>query len=479
MGRRNTRGLELSFKPLKGGRGRGRWYKKVGGRAVYFGIGNGVSDRESYQLALIAYRDFEAAAKSAQTRSVATGITRRLQAEFSVLDEDGGQLQLEAGRALIGQLQKLEAPAAELFSRLADTEEKRRLITSLETRSLAEIKNALSQTAASPKATTVGALLDEFLIVQRERMERRRKLDALRAAGQNIREPAKQNISEARFVSIARDVAVMRGSVGSDIWDGTEARATQIVRKFRNEIDARVLSGDHSHHTFNDGVKLVRMFCAWAEAAHKLDRLPRERMLFAKYSATESSAKAIPMETLRKLWKASDGRGRCWLLLGLNCGYYAKDISDLTADMIDATHLRHVRQKTGVNVRYKLWPKTRELLKKHASKSGRAFENATGTPLVYYSKSKKSGDPTRIDNVRTWFFRLCRDHEIAGYSFSNVRDTAGTEVEKLNPAMVDLFTAHVDRRMACFYVDGKMVDTSALDMIIDQLEQRFSKVWAR
>ena len=48
MGRQKARGLELSFKPAKGGRGRGRWYKKIKGHAIYFGWGDGVTDRVGY-----------------------------------------------------------------------------------------------------------------------------------------------------------------------------------------------------------------------------------------------------------------------------------------------------------------------------------------------------------------------------------------------------------------------------------------------
>ena len=49
MARKNTRGLELSFKPYRGSRGPGRWYKKFDGKAVYFGTGQGLSDKESYR----------------------------------------------------------------------------------------------------------------------------------------------------------------------------------------------------------------------------------------------------------------------------------------------------------------------------------------------------------------------------------------------------------------------------------------------
>ena len=37
--------------------------------------------------------------------------------------------------------------------------------------------------------------------------------------------------------------------------------------------------------------------------------------------------------------------------------------------------------------------------------------------LVHYAKLKKSGEPVRVDNVRNWFYRLCKDLDIKGYQF--------------------------------------------------------------
>jgi hypothetical protein len=77
--------------------------------------------------------------------------------------------------------------------------------------------------------------------------------------------------------------------------------------------------------------------------------------------------------------------------------------------MFDGTHLRHHRRKTGVNVRYKLWKKTRQYLRKFLPERGRVFATETGTALVHHAKLKKTGEPVRVDNVRNWFFRLCND----------------------------------------------------------------------
>jgi len=51
MARKNARGLELSFhKATK------RWCKHIAGKDRYYGKGSGVSDRESYRLAVARYR---------------------------------------------------------------------------------------------------------------------------------------------------------------------------------------------------------------------------------------------------------------------------------------------------------------------------------------------------------------------------------------------------------------------------------------
>lgn len=481
MGRQNARGLELSFKPVKGGRGRGRWYKKIKGHAIYFGWGEGVTDRVGYRAALAAYRQWLADAEAARARPMVTGLTRRLQSDFSVEGKDPRYINLPAARERIARLRELGGSSVAVFERLADAEEKHRLIEAMDLLSLDEIRAAMGHSRGGPadaaKAVprNTGKLLDDFLAVQRQRMELRKKLDKLREEGTAVREAAKQNISPGRFATIARDLAAMKRSVGTMAWDGTEATAAKIVRKFRDDSDALVLDSSHSPHSFNDRIKLARMFCAWAEATYQLDRLPRDRAIFAKYSVSQSKAKAIPKETLRTIWNASDDRGRCWLLLGLNCGYYAQDISDLTAEMIDGEYLNHTRGKTGVKVKYGLWATTRVYLKKFA-KSGRVFSADTGKPLVHYATLKKSGEPVRVDNVRNWFYRLCQDHDVTGFSFSNVRDTATTEVEKIDRTMTDLFLAHRDNRMASLYIDGEMTDPAPLRRVTDELEKRLN-VW--
>jgi hypothetical protein len=149
MGRRNVRGLKLSFKPLRGGRGRGRWYKKFDGKAVYFGWGGGVSDHNSYQEALTVYGQWLDDARNRQGRPIALGLTRQLQSDFSAKGSDPIVINLPVVRERIAKLRELNGSSVGVFQRLADSEEKRRIITSLEKLTLDQIRVAASQLESS------------------------------------------------------------------------------------------------------------------------------------------------------------------------------------------------------------------------------------------------------------------------------------------------------------------------------------------
>jgi integrase len=482
MGRRNERGLELSFKPASGSRGRGRWYKKIDGQAHYFGWGAGVTDRASYQGALVGYRRHVQERLRSELAGRRGVVIRQLQDALSPADYRPDVVRLDDLRQLVAELKAVEGdPAA--WERAGDSIERGRLIREqrekLEAASLDDLRQLVRPPSreAAPPAATLREVLRDFVAAQRERMERGAKLDALRAAGQDVRAAGRTALKQGRFVEITYNAATFERVCGDERWDGTEAAAARVVAKLRRAAERMMLAGEVKPRTFNKWITLARQFCGWAESAYRLDRLPRDRALFAKYEVGESTAKAVPPDVLRTLWDAADDRGRCFILLGLNCGFYAVDISDLTAEQVGETHLRHRRGKTGVRVRYLLWPETRALLAKVGARSGRAFRTRDGTPLVHYSTLAKSGEPARVDNVRNWWVRLCAAAGVKGFTFSNLRDTASTAVESIDRSMTDLFLAHSDPRMAKLYVDGEMVDSTRLDAVIDELRSRFRGIW--
>lgn len=444
-GQAKQRGLELSFKPAKGARGRGRWYKRSDGRALYFGWGDGVSDRASYQTALAAYRRHLADRARDGQAARRTAATRKLQHALSAADDRPELVDPDEVRGLIADLQAADG-VADPFVRAADSAERRHIVRELRARldgaTLDELRSLARPPAAETKTGgptgTVKELLRSFVDTQRRRMERRTKLDTLRAAGQDVRAASREDLSPGRFVEITYNVATFERACGEEPWDGTEATAARVVAKFRAAADQMMLGGEVKPRTFNKWITLARQFCGWAESTYRLDRLPRDKSLFAKYDVGDSQAKAVPVETLKTLWRAADDRGRSFILLALNCGFYAVDISDLRAEQIGRTHISHVRGKSGVRVRYLLWRKTRDLLKKTAARTGRAFTTREGTPLVHYSKLAESGEPARVDNVRNWWVRMCATAGLKGYTFSNLRDTASTTVESVDRTLTDL-----------------------------------------
>ena len=146
MGRQNQRGLELSFKPAKGSRGRGRWYKKFGGRAVYFGWGDGVTDRASYQSALSAYRRHLADRTRDEQTARRSAANRKLQHAFFYGDYRPELIRLDEARRLIGELEAADG-TPDAWARGADRVERRRII--------GEIREKLVRAACPSRFWTV------------------------------------------------------------------------------------------------------------------------------------------------------------------------------------------------------------------------------------------------------------------------------------------------------------------------------------
>ena len=128
MGKRNTRGQELSFKPYKGKSGAGRWYKTIKGREVYFGAGSTRSDREGYRAALESYKVHtgQQARDQAQSKGIATLV--------QLLEATGGgrlAMPLETFRELLPDLGVLPPQVVEAYSEIGDNEEKTQILDDL------------------------------------------------------------------------------------------------------------------------------------------------------------------------------------------------------------------------------------------------------------------------------------------------------------------------------------------------------------
>lgn len=136
-------------------------------------------------------------------------------------------------------------------------------------------------------------------------------------------------------------------------------------------------------------------------------------------------AREIPPEVLTACWAYATPRLRAWLLLGLNCGMYAKDISALKWRDIRQVQgewcVDWTRGKTGITWVAPLWPETVAALPKRRRDEAPVFATKGGRPLVH----------GRTDEVARSFARLLNrlGMKAPGVAFGAVRHTHTTAVQ--------------------------------------------------
>jgi integrase len=120
----------------------------------------------------------------------------------------------------------------------------------------------------------------------------------------------------------------------------------------------------------------------------RLVAMPRN-LASHKFQVSPQAVKTYPTAKVRHVLATLKSRLKLYALLGLNCGMTNVDIAALKKDEVDRKRgtITRRRSKTGDNdnvptVRYKLWPETVRLLRKHQSTHPRLFlTNMRGNPL--------------------------------------------------------------------------------------------------
>ena len=114
------------------------------------------------------------------------------------------------------------------------------------------------------------------------------------------------------------------------------------------------------------------------------------------------------------------------------------------------------------------------LLVANVNCTGRVLTDEHGGPL-YIERAN-----SREDKVYRAFKTLCENAGVTGYTFSNVRDTGSTLIEEIDSAFTDTYIAHMDQRIAAFYIDGSSIDKKRLyakfDKAIAELGERLSGI---
>lgn len=296
--------------------------------------------------------------------------------------------------------------------------------------------DAISSTTP-PRPLT--ALLDEYLACQWQRYRRgvfietqqqqrseHRNTPVLRPAGGDT--IVYDTYQQIRHLSVH-----LREACRQTPFDGSEQAGAELLVRFREICERKLFSGAWKPATFNGAIKTGRSFIGWLYRNYYLQSLPRQLSELCRKYRTLPSARAIPPETLRRFWRGApqiDTRLRTFMCLGLNCGYYGKDIATLRREHLQSGCIIRERRKTGVPTRHKLWGLTKELIAETASDNGGLlFPSRRGGSLVHPTPRCRG----RCDNIGNFWWKLRRKTGVREYTFGNLRDTSATRVEEYQP----------------------------------------------
>jgi integrase len=228
-------------------------------------------------------------------------------------------------------------------------------------------------------------------------------------------------IDAGRYDSYARHIGVFRDWIGGDKTVG--AITASKLEEYWTWLSGCVSSGRYSSATAKTMFMTVKQFVS---RLAELDLIPLPGNIRSRRFRFNDGPRRIDRLSLaevKSMLASCEGfseRTRLYVLLMLNCGMYQSDISDLGEDEVDfsAGTLTRARSKTARRMsepavtRYKLWPETLGLLKKHRARSAVPNERGSdrllltddGKQLVrYWLEGEKM---RRYDVVQSAFSRL-------------------------------------------------------------------------
>ncbi len=156
-------------------------------------------------------------------------------------------------------------------------------------------------------------------------------------------------------------------------------------------------------------------------------------------------------ETINKALEAAWPAMKAFILLGINCGYYAKDISDLRNSYVDGEFIQFAREKTGIDRRCWLWPETRAAIaaaKAPENPEDRMFLSKRGKPLnVVHGRNRTDLIANSWQDIKE-LIGLKRENS----GFKCFRHTFRTEADGAkDPEAVMMVMGHTDGTMGEVY----------------------------
>lgn len=158
-------------------------------------------------------------------------------------------------------------------------------------------------------------------------------------------------------------------------------------------------------------LRTARNFVTYLFEMNLLDAVPRNlgsRLLI--FRQKRKKVNPLPDEAVRRFFGEATGQTRLHVLLCLNCGMTAQDVSDLQDDQVNWVEgtITRKRSKTEDHedvpeVTYKLWPSTFALLKEYRSGRPTSLLTKTGQPWIQeeYDGSKYRHSDSIASNFKT------------------------------------------------------------------------------
>ncbi|MFA7238008.1 MAG: hypothetical protein WC058_14185 [Phycisphaeraceae bacterium] len=266
--------------------------------------------------------------------------------------------------------------------------------------------------------------------------------------------------------------------VGNRVWSDDQTNE-KLLADYRTYLESKVQDGSYKPNTFNDKLKFLKLHVKWLYRQRLIPELPRNLQEVGVKARTIKQGHPLTLEQVQQLWAVAAPRERCWMVLGLNCGYYSKDISDLIPkDMTVAPgYVARMRQKKDVPSKHLLWAVTCNLIEECRFKGQDA-----ATKSLFLSKNHTVLNEAGRDLVGIFFKKLVDRAKIKAV-FSQFRDTGAEFVENYarqhtpyDPSLTQLYLAHRDNRTAQYYLsnDPAVMQVPALDQALAAMEKHFN-----
>ena len=251
-------------------------------------------------------------------------------------------------------------------------------------------------------------------------------------------------MSASRVHSVEQSLRTIEDCLGKDTPIKTIDEAT--VKVFWQYLVDKVKAGDIGRTTAAERLSLFR------EWVRSLYAIPLPRNIANRGLSIPKPSKTVVTwavdEVGELLAKSPHERFELWALLMLNCGMYARDISDLKPSEVDWEKGRIVRKRSKTaqldstpTVNYPLWERTAELLRKHGCRHGeRVFLNRTGKPLVQ-QLFNANGKMKNFDSIYTCYRNAFPGH---GKPLKALRKTGASLLETHDTycLCVEIYLAH-------------------------------------